>query len=303
MSIFDKVTQQFQEDVLRLKSVKLAVPDDEVCAKAKAENADWHPRASILLELEPMSYRLALEGDPVSVNRNESVRVRVTKANGEHALEVSDLPAIRTNGWLALQPKSMYSLNGIANKKIESLWVPYQRWAKKAFAAGLHIDVDAAGNIFSNDVGQLFVVEAGYDTFPRADDAEGNKQTYDSYMVYIVKRAPADYVALPLDRRETKTISLSTDTESAAETATTTSGGSTVVAFQEAFKLIGVVGQNVAKYAAPEQQQSLIAKNVRNASILGTREVLSAAQVGKLFEWAVDKGVLTISGNGVISLA
>lgn len=298
MSIFDETTQELQEDVLRLKSLRVDVPDDEACRGAAEEFGDgWRPKASLVLEMEPLSYRLALKTDAADVNRNEIVRVPVTFSSAAKGLTVSELPAIRESGWLGIPKEKLVKLSrNIKTQKSEKLWLRYQRWAQKALAAGLHIDIGDDGQPFSNDVGVAFVVESGYDEFPRGDD-----DTYAVFMTYVMRRAPEDFVALPVEQRDTKYLPDPEDNESAAVAATAVGGsGVTAEALTEAFGAAGIIGRNVSELATSEQQQTIISRALRQAPLLAVPEITRQADNAELINYGIEKGAIAVDEDGTI---
>lgn len=297
MSLFDLTQQDFNEEVLRLLAIRLEVPDDAACTAACTEYGEsWRPKASLVIEMEPMSYRLTRESDPPGTNLPEIFRIPVTYSSAERGLTVAELAGIREGGWLAI-PKNKVVQNPrtIKAKKAEALNLPYQRWSKYAMEAGLHVDINTLnGQPFSDDVGKMFVVKSGSDEFPRGGD-----QTYTRWMGYIA--APAfEYVAAPLDERPVRVIQeRETEGAVAPSAVATQTGGNNTAALAAAVRASGMHGMKVGDLDTREQQVSFVTKALRVAPILATREVSSAAGRGELIEFLQGKGALVVV-NGVI---
>ncbi len=295
MSLFDKTMQELREDTLRLVAVRLEVPDEEACAGAIAEYGDdWRPKASLVLEMEPLSYRLSLRTDGVDENRNEIFRVPITFGSAQNGLTLAELPAIREHQWLGIPSGKLVTLDrNMASIKVSKLFMPYQRFAKRAMEASLHLDVDESTGVpFSNDIGVAFVVEAGYDQFPRGGD-----ETYTKWMNYVVRRAPEDYVAAPLNERDVRFIGPKEEDEAPA---TVESSSLTAEALGGAMEAAGIVGMRVTDIASPEQQQSITSRALIQAPLLATREVTAATDEGRLIDFAIELGAIDINEEGVI---
>lgn len=299
MSIFDETIQELQEDVLRLKAVRLEVPDDEACAAAVIEyGSDWRPKASVVLELEPLSYRLAFKTDPADVNRNEVIRVPVTFSSAKNGLTMPELKAIRESGWLGIPKGKLVKLSpNIRKQNPEKLWLKYQRWSHYALNAGLNIDRDeTSGQLSSTTLEQVFVFKIGNDEFPRGDD-----ETYIAWMTYPVRRAPEDFVALPIEQRDTKYLPDPEDNASAAVAATAVGGGGvTAEALTEAFGAAGIIGMNVSQLATPEQQQTVISRALRQAPLLAVPEITRQADNAELISYGIEKGAIAVDDDGTI---
>ena len=159
--------------------------------------------------------------------------------------------------------------------------------------ASLHLDGDDnTGVPFSNDIGVAFVVEAGYDQFPRRGD-----ETYTKWMNYVVRRAAEDYIAPPLNERDVRFIG---PEESDEAKPTVESSSLTAESLGGALEAAGIVGMRVTDIASPEQQQSITSRALIQAPLLATREVTAATDEGRLIDFAIELGAIDIEEEGVI---
>jgi len=296
MSMFDESTRELSEEILRLVGMRVEVPSDESCEEAAKEYDDWSPKASLVIEMEPLSYRLARESDDASVNLNERFRIPLTYASGKNALKVSDLPAIREGGWLAIPKAAMVKLTpGLRNRKPDTLRSRYERWANKAMGADFAPDIDpTTGQPISSDIGVAFVVESGVDSFPR-----GRNDSYTAFMSYIVRRAPEDYVAQPVEERDTRFLP-DVDED---EAPTTTQGAAASIsadAIADAFEAAGIIGRSLSDFDSAAAQESVLSRGFRKAPILASPTIMEYASRGELLDWAVDLGAVTVV-DGVVS--
>ena len=305
MSLFDKTTQELRHDVARITSIKLHVPDEDTCQRALAETGeDWRPKATLVVELEPMSFRRAFE-DTTDVNENLPIlaRIPITYGSVKNGLTVEELPAIRSAGFYAIPSKKLITLDrNLVGVKDADIWMPYQRWAKKAIVGGLSdiVDFDATtGQAVSPRIGQLVVIESGMDRFP------GGDSTYGRYMTYITGTAPADFVAAPVSERETVFLKRSQATDEDAPTTNTASVGAGVSAdsLREAFEAAGFVGKPVTALDTVEAQQIAVSRAMRFAPVFGSRAITDAADSGELINYAVKLGAITLTAEGTIALA
>lgn len=302
MSLFDKVTQELRRDVVRLVAVSLSVPTPEGCLRALAETGeDWRPKASLVFEFEPMSFRRAFE-DSTDVNENLPIyfRLPVTYGSVKNGLTVEALPAIRENGFLGIPKNAMITLDrNLIDRDDKDLWMPFQRWSKRAIVAGLGdlVDYDVStGQPTSPYIGQLFVTETGQDRFP------GGATTYGRWMTYVVGKAPKDFVAAPVSERETIFLKRAEAVDEDEPTTSTASvaSGVTAAALADGFEAAGLLGKSVTAYDNVEAQQIAAAKAMRFAPVFGTKVITDAADKGELIDYALEIGAITIDDNGNI---
>lgn len=303
MSLFEKTTQEMRRDVVRLVGIDLTVPTPDGVQRAIADQGeDWRPKAQLVLDLEPMSFRRAFE-DSTDVNENLHIfaRIPLTYGSVKNGLTVEELPAIREAGFYAIPSKKLITLDrNIVDRDDKDLWMPYQRFAKRAIVNGLGdlLDFDAStGKPTSPYIGSLLVIESGMDRFP------GGDSTYGRYMTYVVGKAPADFVAAPVSERETVFLRRAESDENAPTTnAPGVASGVTAESLAAAFEAAGFVGKSITAFDSVESQQIAVSKGMRFAPVLGTKAVTDAADAGNLLNFAVELGAIKVDGEGVISV-
>lgn len=299
-SLFDLTTSELRKDVVRVVGVSLQVPDDETCRRASAEYGEtWRPKANVVIELEPVSYRLATDDTPADETLHTYVRLALTYSSEERGLSVAELASIREQGFYGIPKKKMIQLDrGLIETEDKDLWMPYQRWSKKAALAGFVLDVDANTGQFSTpNVGDLFDTESGSDRFYGGSRSQ--------FITYLVGKTSADYVALPVNERPTVVI---TRREAATddEAVTNVPAGSQVVdgpRLISAFEAAGVYGKSVKSLSDATAQQALVARSMRLDPVFANKVITDAADNGDLIVLAVELGAATISDEGTIERA
>ena len=283
--------QELREgDRLRLVSIKVGVISDEQITKAREKaGPDLPVRAQIEFELEPLSYRR-------SDDSNEKGYVTVTKG-GDKGLTINEITAIRRDGWLGIPKEKQLSLpRGLTGRKLETLSVPYQRFMYFAAKAGIELMVQGVdpgvpgtvvnGQLWTPAIGQVISCRYGMDDFPMNNEGD----TYTRWMWYFDKLDP-DFVALPKDQREVRTVTVRDTAEGTA--ATTAKGQTTPADLRGAVVAIGLVGASAE--LSSEQQMKLISRAINDGVYeFAHPDLMEAADRGTLISVLADRGALTV---------
>lgn len=299
-SLYDEAARKAREEVLKLVSVSVDIIPADKYAEIKADNPDFTPRAQMTVVWEPMSYRK--EGGKRGNTESDFLQMSfgLTEEQVENVRQAfyRGIP----NDRRMTIPKSL----GQAKQ-------PWERWMLKAREAGLKIDIGEDGNFVSPSAGQLFRVEAGFDTFPtfkpnengkrggRWTDPNKGEDGRDFYMRYPIENVTASYVQP--DDVPVRIVNDSDDGEDKPAAVTSSAGGAGGIrpaALAAALTEIGVVGSPATSFSTANQQMEQTSEGGGSAPILFASEVQSHAGDGTLLDWAVSIGAVEIDADGIV---
>lgn len=293
MSLTDRLTREARSDVYELSRVFLFIPTDEQLAKSREKYPDIKASVSIGVAWKPKTYKKFIGDDEIT---EEVDYFRLTNSKG---LSDEQLELVREAGFEAIPQDAMYKLP--SNKKADINRQPrdVQRLLLAAARAGIDIDVDDTGNLHSPQVGKLYECLEGPHDMPTWDN-ESRRWDFDdpkqAFFRLPVKEA-TDFVQpdeLAVRRYERKA------DDEGGEAATTTSAPTDVSAedIKAAFSAAGISGKSAAIINA--QASGIVASNVgSNPAVFGNKEVMQAAQSGKLVDYLVEKGVAEVAEGNV----
>jgi hypothetical protein len=295
--LYGAVAQTDREDYARLAGVELSVPTDEQIARMREDNPSIPVHVSLKITWVPLSYRIMRGSE---VQEEETDYIRITKGSGLSGddgpgseFESQTVENVRQVGWAAIPAAALISVPKGKNTKR-----PFERWMKRAQEAGVHLDIDpSSGQLVSNDLGQVFKLTAGMDTFPTWDPDKGQRGGWtnpdngengiDRYMRYPVTKAPA-YVApeadqLPVVHREPR-----------AQEAATTAGGASgpsndmLAAVVEGLELadMGLEVLNSSKMVG------ITSKAIAQFPVLASGEVAQAVADNRFGDYLAERGLL-----------
>lgn len=295
MALTDRLTSAPRSDVYELAGVELFIPTDEQLAKTREKYSDIKASVSIAVRWKPKTYEKYIGDDKVE---EEVDYYRLTNSNG---VEDGQLELIREAGFNAIPANSMYKLPSNKKADINKQARDVQRFLIAADRAGLVVDVDESGKLFSPQVGQLFSCLEGPHEMPTWD-SEGRKWDYEdtksAFFRLPVENVTGSFVQpeeLAVRRYERRD-----DAEAPATTTTSAPAAVTAEDIKAAFAAIGISGKPVAVINA--QGTGLVSANISKApAVFGSKEVMQAAQSGKLVEFLVEKGVAAVN-DGVVNI-
>lgn len=291
-SLYDEAKQVAREEVLRLKAVYFSIISPEDLATSREKYEDLKPRAQMVVEWEPLSYRkeggkrgnVEFDFYPVSFGLDNDAyeSAREGKYRGVPTARRITIPRNHAN----------------ANQ-------PWQMFMLKAKEVGIDLEITDDGDFSSESVGQVYRVEAGFRTIPtydpqkkrwtKPDNGEDGREVY---MRLPVENVSATYVQP--DDVPVRIVNASEDEGPSAAPVTATAGsGSGVTKEQLAAALgeAGIIGNVVANFATPAQQMRAVTEAGARAPILFLGEVQGEAAKGTLLDYAVAKGAIEIDGD------
>lgn len=305
MSLAGDTLQTLKEDRYRLLGLSVIVPTDDQLERAREKaGPDLPARARIMIELEPLSYRLDTD-DGSEIEQVERGYIDVTKSRA--GLTASDLVAVREQGWFGVPGEKRLTLpRNLAKRNPDSLNTPYQRFMRYAGEADVDVLVQGSddgvpaeipsGQFWTPSVGKVYAVKHGFDDFPAGDGS------YSRYVYYLMEE-DATFVADPLNERDVRVVkrSLAEGGEKDAVTTSQNTGPSTEQ-LRAAAEKVGIVGGNVSDFESAAQQVSVTMRGVElGAPILGAGEVAEAASEGRLLEYLAEAGAIGIADDGTIN--
>ena len=295
-----------KDEYARLLGLELAVPTDEQLEKARATSRARGnsnppaPRASLRITWEPLSYEM----------RGHNGNVVTDYIDVSFGLEPDDLARIRTNGWLGIPDRKLIRVDEKTTAAGQTREWPRYRLQTRDI---LHIDIDVDGSVtgkvgqpFSKDIGRVFHITEGYDSFPRNVQNPATKMwsvdkdnPRSSFMRYPVEAAD-DYVApaeVPVR------IPRNASTEAGAVETTTNVNTLTTNSLRAAVEASGMIGMEASKLTGAMRQISFLASHMEDDDttlVFGTGELNEAANGGELLTYLETKGALSIA-DGVIA--
>lgn len=256
---------------LRLLNIEQLAPKDD------------DTRVTLAVTWEPVSYRI--EG----AENVEIVRLPLT-----FRLSDEQIAAYTEQGIMGLPHGGRENRIAVDSRSKDGKErFPFERWRRAFKAAGFPVVV-RGGQTTTDGIGHIFECETYMDSFPA-----GNNEEYTKYMVYPRKTAD-DYVApeeLPVRIREARVFE-GGEAVSAVSNGSTPAGPS-ASQLGDALVAAGIIGKPITAFADVTSQITACVSAMTVAPILGTAEVQSAAQQGKLIDYVVEKGAATVD-NGVL---
>lgn len=297
-SLYDAAAQRSREEFYRLVSVNVSIATDEQLAKMRDSNKDAQPRAQMVVTWEPLSYRK--EGGKYG-------NIETDYYPMSSAVSDEEIEQIRFGFWRGIPENKRMRIP----QNLGQATRPWQRFMLKAKNAGLRIDIGEDGQFTSPDIGQVFKVEAGFDSFPqwqpnatgrggRWTNPDKGESASTIYMRYPVARAD-DYVQ-PDDVPVRFVQSADDGDTTPAVTASAGGSGLTASAVAAAFAEAGMIGAPAADFSTAAQQINITGSAGSRAPILFSEQIQSAAQDGTLLDFAVGLGAISIE-DGVIKAA
>ena len=295
MALTDRLTSAPRSDVYELAGVELFVPTAEQLDKSRAKYPDIKASVSIAVRWKPKTYEKFIGDDKVE---EEVDYFRLTNSNG---VEDDQLDLIREAGFNAIPAASMYKLPSNKDKAdINKQARDVQRLLIAAERAGLVIDVAEDGKLFSPQVGQLFSCLEGPHDMPTWDnekrrwDYEDTKSAFFRLPVENVTSTfvqPEELAVRRYERREG-------DEPTAAATTTSAPAQVSNDDIKAAFEAAGISGKPAAVINA--QGSGIVASNIsKSPAVFGNKDVMQAAQGGKLVEFLVERGVASVVDGAV----
>lgn len=153
-SLYDAAAQRAREEFYRLVSVNVSIATDEQLAKMRDSNKDAQPRAQMVVTWEPLSYRK--EGGKYG-------NIETDYYPMSSGVSDEEIEQIRFGFWRGIPENKRMRIP----QNLGQATRPWQRFMLKAKNAGLRIDIGEDGQFTSPDIGRVFKVEAGFDSFPQ----------------------------------------------------------------------------------------------------------------------------------------
>lgn len=294
--LYQEAERKARKEYLRLTGVSVDVTSEEMLTQWRDKRPDAKAVAQMIVTWEPMSYRK--EGG--KYGNIETDYIKMTVGDG---LTDEEAESVRHAFWRGIPTDKRMSIP----KNLSDARRLWERWMIKARQAGLRLEIGEDGNFTSPDVGTVFEVEAGFDTFPQWDANKGKRggwtdpskgETASSiYARYPVAKA-SDYV-VP-DDVPVRFVSSDDDTGPAVTATAGVSGGVTAAQLAAAFTEAGIAGMKATDLEKAATQVDIINRNGKVAPILFLPEIQAEAQNGTLLAYAETKGAIVIDDDGVI---